>query len=387
MFAPINQDNDLLGLTNAPRQIDTPTNIAPAACLTAEMSFSPPNLATSIEPQEDVGTALGGSAGNSCSPRVMPINTSNHGAGSYVDTDIFLSPECGTEDWQFYTPVFAWPLTPPLQPINSEAAPPLPGDPFHLNPKPLEDIHLKSRQTTGNSIHSAATMFASYQLSERLGDLHMDIYRILVDAARELSGSPHLASPGAHYRWGNSDCAPQTIPIEDLIKLTDKFVSIMEEMKDIGGPVSLSSLSFPWCLDLATWLQVLSIYTRFLEAYEVIFGTLNSMLCNIALDDILKTWKLPDISISSMQIEFSPSLHTALTVRLGKQCLESLSTALSRLFETEEIKNASISSSKNSVDPGLAMVHDLLSVIRKKEGHISGKLAESVEQISSLPTP
>jgi hypothetical protein len=130
------------------------------------------------------------------------------------------------------------------------------------------------------------------------------------------------------------ETASNPFPIDEIYKLSRHFSDLISPLKKPSAPVSrLSSeatavnVDGHTVFDPGTSLLMLSTYVRLLDMYQNVFSIIHWQLIHQDSEGLLKTWRLPDVTVGSFAVVSTPSLQICLTVQLAEEFLSQLRLA------------------------------------------------------------
>jgi hypothetical protein len=160
-------------------------------------------------------------------------------------------------------------------------------------------------------------------------------------------------------------------PVDEVFRLTGNVADVLDALSTGRSPnegtprVSLS--------DPGNCLFVISLYVRLLDVFQKIFSLVRRELSHAESHVEFRYWKLPDVSIGSIEVDSSPRFQMALTVQVAQQFLTRLRKSTAMLSMKQAENGQPLFPNNTSIFAGT--VDDTLTAVQAKEASLAEYLA------------
>ncbi|KAI9155445.1 Isoflavipucine cluster transcription factor [Paramyrothecium foliicola] len=160
-------------------------------------------------------------------------------------------------------------------------------------------------------------------------------------------------------------------PVDEVFRLTGDVADVLDALSTGRSPnegtprVSLS--------DPGNCLFVIALYVRLLDVFQRIFSLVRRELSHADSHVEFQYWKLPDVSIGSIEVDSSPRFQMALTVQVAQQFLTRLRKSTAALSIKQAENGQPLFPNNASIFAGT--VEDTLAAVQAKETSLADYLA------------
>ncbi|ORY58488.1 uncharacterized protein BCR38DRAFT_477813 [Pseudomassariella vexata] len=288
----------------------------------------------------------------------------------------FLAEETRTEKWTFDS-MSSWPLDSTTTANSPMPTPPQSDVGIFVEPTPSSDQLLNADDdliaTNGISITETQNCIPWEQ---SVHHINAKICRMFDFVHRATSNYGSTAGFTQSSRFLNRFSDLQELSVEELFQLSNDFLRILDTLYKSKVEMRQTSRNVD-NPDVAGWLLLLSVYLRILDVYEIVFSPLTESGARDQLSlEASRLWRLPQVIVGSMEIEFSPELRLSLIIKMAKQCLGRLSNSVARVFHGSQQSREHREDEK--LEPGAEIVVNLFKFVSRRETCIDTRLLEAL---------
>ncbi|KEY72682.1 hypothetical protein S7711_02473 [Stachybotrys chartarum IBT 7711] len=204
-----------------------------------------------------------------------------------------------------------------------------------------------------------------------------EIHTRLLELSASLPSSEVTAQNPALGRPVDERFLRNGFPVDEVFALTGHVADTFEEVCTTANPEAAQARLNS--SDPGNSLFALSIYVRLLDIFQRIFGLVRRELALAESHVEFRYWKLPDVSIGSIEVDSSPRFQMFLAVQVALQFL-------TRLRKTTGMLHSSSSAGSTDAGPHTAVpngasifsgpVDDTILAVQQKETTLVAFLAE-----------
>ncbi|KAH7319581.1 hypothetical protein B0I35DRAFT_429346 [Stachybotrys elegans] len=286
-------------------------------------------------------------------------------------------------------------------PSSSSVYPDIPAVPPFISPSPilnsslqgsLSSVPLRKRQQQPPSGRPRSARHGSRQIALRHhprpppssiaegATVHWmarfsEIHSRLLELSGSLPSPDATAQSPALGRPADERFRGSGFPVDEVFGLTGTVADIFEELCSADEPSTMQSRidsSEP-----GNSLFALSMYVRILDIFQKIFSLVRRELAHAESHVEFRYWKLPDVSIGSIEVDSSPRFQMFLAVQVALQFLTRLRKSATVLHSSAALDNGmQPSRGPNGTSMFTGSVDNTITAIQSQEAALANFLSE-----------